>query len=400
MASLSMATSIGAAPREWPQHGGIMMNRFRIRACAGGLGLLLVTGAGAMEHHGNDRGMGQGQAETRGMDMSMGMMRADAHAPFGVMGADRMMPGKVMLSYRYMRMEMDGNRIGTDKVSPEEIITSVANRFAPPPKLRVVPTAMTTDMHMIGAMYAPSTAVTLVAMGTYLEKRMDHVTFQGGSGTTRLGTFTTESSGFGDTKLAGLVRLYDRGGHELHLNAGLSLPTGSIDESDDVLSPMGTRPELRLPYPMQLGSGTYDLIPGLTYKGASGRLGWGAQALGTLRLGENDEDYSLGDRVDVTAWGSYRWAPWMSTSLRISGRHIGRIDGRDPKIAAPVQTADPDFQGGERVDVSVGVNLAGQGGGLAGVRVGMELGVPVYQDLNGPQMAGDWSLNLTGKYMF
>lgn len=316
------------------------------------------------------------------------------------MGADMMMPGRFMLSYRYMRMQMEENRIGTDEVSPEEIVTTVGNRFAPPPTLRVVPTEMTTQMHMLGAMYAPTDWLTLVAMASYLEKSMDHVTFQGGAGTTRLGEFTTESSGIGDTKLAGLVRLYRQGRHQLHANLGLSVPTGSIDEEDDVLAPTGARPTLRLPYPMQLGSGTVDLLPGLTYKGAAGAVGWGAQVLGTIRLGENDENYSFGDRVDLTAWGSYAWAPWVSTSLRLSGRHIGRIDGQDPEITAPVQTADPDFQGGERVDLGFGVNLAGQDAGLRGARLGVEFGLPVYQDLNGPQLAGDWSITAGGKYMF
>lgn len=351
--------------------------------------------------HGASHGNMSGAADPM-MDMEMGasMRRPDAHAPSGVTGADLMMPGKVMLSYRYMRMEMDDNHIGTDDVSPEEIVTTVPNRFAPPPTLRVVPTDMTTEMHMVGAMYAPNERLTLMAMASYLEKRMDHVTFRGASGTDRRGTFTTDSSGFGDTKLAGTLSLLERGTHEVYLNAGLSLPTGSIDESHQVLTPMGDRPILRLPYPMQLGSGTFDLLPGVTYKGADGRLGWGVQALGTVRLGRNDEDYSLGDRADLTVWGSYRWAPWISTSVRLSGRHVGRIDGRDSEIAAPVQTADPAFQGGERVNLAVGANLAGQGATLAGLRMDVELAMPVYQDLNGPQMASDWTFSLGGKYMF
>lgn len=351
--------------------------------------------------HGASHGNMSDSGDTM-MDMGKGasMMRPDAHAPAGVTGADLMMPGKVMVSYRYMRMEMDDNRIGTDEVSPEEIVTTVPNRFAPPPTLRVVPTDMTTEMHMVGAMYAPSDRLTLMAMASYLEKRMDHVTFRGASGTDRRGTFTTDASGFGDTKLTGVFSLLERGTYEVYLNAGLSLPTGSTDESHRVLTPMGNRPVLRLPYPMQLGSGTYDLLPGVTYKGADGRLGWGAQALATVRLGRNDEDYSLGDRADLTVWGSYRWAPWVSTSVRLSGQHVGRVDGRDSQIAAPVQTADPDFQGGERVNLGIGANLAGQGPTLAGLRMGVELAVPVYQDLNGPQMASDWTFNLSGKYMF
>lgn len=62
--------------------------------------------------------------------------------------------------------------------------------------------------------------------------------------------------------------------HCLHFNAGLSLPTGSIDKQD--ATPMG--PNSKLPYPVQLGSGTYDLLPGLTYNGQDRDLSWGAQS--------------------------------------------------------------------------------------------------------------------------
>ncbi|MEM7730934.1 MAG: transporter, partial [Pseudomonadota bacterium] len=162
----------------------------------------------------------------------------------------------------------EGNRIGTDSVSPETIATTVPNRFfgrpMQPPTLRVVPTEMSMNMHMVGAMYAPTDWLTLMAMGSYVTKDMDHITFMGPAGTTRLGTFTTNSSGFGDTKLGGLVRLYEDETHHLHANIGFSLPTGSITETDRVLAPTGMRPTLRLPYAMQLGSGTFDLLPGLT----------------------------------------------------------------------------------------------------------------------------------------
>ncbi len=129
--------------------------------------------------------------------------RPDSHAPIGVMGEHMHKKGEGMLSYRAMRMEMDGNRIGSDSVSPETIATTVPNRFfgrpMQPPTLRVVPTRMTMDMHMFGMMYAPTNNLTLMAMVNYIEKEMDHVTFRGPRGTTRRGTFTTKSEGIGDT---------------------------------------------------------------------------------------------------------------------------------------------------------------------------------------------------------
>ena len=240
---------------------------------------------------------------SEGAMMSM-PMRADGHVPLGVTGGDFMTKGNWMISYRYMRMEMDNNLIGTDSVSPEQIISTVSNRFfgltGQPSTLRVVPTNMTTNMHMFGLMYAPTQSLTVVSMIPYLDRSMKHVTFEGPSGNARLGTFTTTSSGIGDVKLMSLYRAWAASDHRIHLNAGLSLPTGSIDEEGAVLTPGGGRPTLRLPYPMQLGSGTFDLMPGATYKGQSDRIGWGAQYLATIRLGDNDEGYTLGDVHRIT----------------------------------------------------------------------------------------------------
>ena len=328
-----------------------------------------------------------------------GLHRADSHAPIGVMGDHMHAKGEWMLSYRFMRMEMKNSRDGSSSISPEEIATMVANSFfgqpMQPPTLRVVPTQMTMDMHMFGAMYAPTDWLTLMLMGSYLKKDMDHLTFMGPAGTSIRGSFTTRSSGFGDTKIGGLIRLYEDDTHHFHLNAGLSLPTGSVTETDDVLAPTDATPTLRLPYPMQLGSGTFDLLPGVTYTGQSGNVGWGAQYSAVIRVeDENHEDYSLGDEHRLTAWGSYLWKPWISTSARIAGQTIDKIDGQNPDIVAPVQTADPDNQGGERVDLLLGVNLIGQTGALAGHRVAFEFGAPIYQHLNGPQLETDWTFTV------
>ncbi len=325
---------------------------------------------------------------------------AKYHAPIGVMGDHMHEQGEVMFSYRFMRMDMEGSRIGTDAVTPDEIATSVPNRFfgnpMTPPTLRVVPLDMTMDMHMLGAMYAPTDWLTLMVMGTVVRNSMDHQTYMGGMGATVLGGFNTKSSGFGDTRASALLRLMESGegatSHHAHLNLGVSIPTGSIMETGEVLTPMNMTPTLRLPYPMQLGSGTLDLEPGITYTGKSASLSWGAQYKATLRTGTNDEGYRLGDRHDATIWAQYGPNPWAALSLRLAYRSQQTIDGIDPMIMAPVQTANPDFQGGDRIDVGVGLNLAGQGGAVKGHRFGIEFAIPVCQDLNGPQLETDWTL--------
>jgi hypothetical protein len=325
---------------------------------------------------------------------------ADDHAPIGVMADHAHKKGEVMFSFRAMHMEMQGNQIGTDSADPNTIATTVPNRFAgmpmQPPTLRIVPTEMRTEMYMLGMMYAPSDAVTLMVMGNYIEKEMDHITFQGGMGTDRLGTFTTNPTGIGDTKVAALFPLMgipdaeDDTRDELTLKAGVSIPTGSISQTDDILTPMGGTPTVRVPYMMQTGTGTWDLEPALTYKARRGTMGFGAQATASIKTGSNGADYSFGDVYEGSAWMSYRPAQWVSLSGRVRGRTTGRISGIDGNIMGPVQTANPDFQGGERVDVIGGVNFVATHGGLAGHRIGIEVGAPVYQNLNGPQMAGQW----------
>ncbi len=327
---------------------------------------------------------------------------AKNHAPIGVMGDHLHKQNEVMFSYRFMRMDMAQSRIGKDNITPQAIVTTVPNRFAgapmQPPTLRVVPLEMTMDMHMLGAMYAPTDWLTLMAMGTILNNNMDHVTYQGGMGTTILGNFQTGSSGIGDTQIAGLVRLFQDDGnkvsHRAHLNLGLSLPTGSIQQTDQILTPMGTTPSPRLPYPMQLGSGTFDLRPGVTYNGMTKEFSWGLQYQATLRAGENDESYSLGDRHDATGWVLWGPADWIAFSGRLAFRAQDPINNIDPLIIAPVQTANPDFHGGDRIDVGAGINLAGQHGVLKGHRFAVEILFPVYQELNGPQLETNWTLNL------
>ena len=44
---------------------------------------------------------------------------------------------------------------------------------------------------------------------------------------------------------------------------------------------------------------------------------WGVKYQATMRIGENDEDYTLGDTHRLSAWGGYSFAPWMTGYDRI-----------------------------------------------------------------------------------
>ena len=297
--------------------------------------------------------------------------------PIGVMGAHAHTQGDWMFSYRFMRMDMDGNRDDSDRVSTSKVLKDYM----------IAPESMTMDMHMVGAMYGVNDDVTVMLMLPYVELEMDHVT--------RMNTkFTTRASGIGDVKFSSLVKLSEWAGGQLNLNAGISIPTGSIDEKDD--TPAGSNQHL--PYPMQLGSGTYDLLPGLTYLGNNDMLSWGAQGVAVLRLGDNDNDYTLGNRFNLTSWVARDWTSQFSSSVRVNGEWWSNIDGSDQKLSpmAPgiVPTADPNKRAGRRFDLLVGASFVPDSGWFEGQRFAAEFGAPVYQNLDGPQLETDWVFTL------
>lgn len=295
-------------------------------------------------------------------------------------------PGEWMGSYRYMTMSMEGNRSGTDSLSTAQLAGL---------GYTVAPVDMRMEMHMIGMMYAPVRQVTLMAMLPIVSLNMNHLVVAGPAAGT---TFKTSSTGQGDIRLGGMIPFFARGGHKLHFNALFSLPTASIGRQDVAFGPPGVLAQRHLPYPMQLGSGTVDVLPGVTYHGQADSLSWGAQVSGTVRLGRNHHGYSLGDGVEATTWVARRLHETTSLSFRMRALNWGNINGRDnglPGIApALIPTADPARRGGSRVDALFGVNFLMKEGIFKGHRLAIEGGLPVYQYLEGPQLETDWVLTV------
>ena len=304
--------------------------------------------------------------------------RPDGHAPLGVMGDHMHAKGEWMASYRYMSMDMEGLRSGTTDVTAASQLGMM--------KYGMVPTKMTMDMHMFGVMHAVSDKWTLMGMFNYLDNDMDMLMMSGM-------TASAESSGLSDLKISGLYDLktwdHDR---RMHLNLGLSLPTGDIDERDSSGNVLG--------YPMQLGSGTWDLLPGITYLGQSGDYSYGAQASGVIRIGDNDRNYALGDSFAATIWGARKMSDSLSLSVRLKSINSTNIDGEDADIAARLAgmmdspSFDPNSRGREEVNVGLGLNYYVRNGQLKGHRFAVEWETPIKEDLDGVQMKIDsiWTL--------
>lgn len=294
--------------------------------------------------------------------------RPDAHAPIGVMGDHRHKAGEFMLSYRYMWMDMEGSRSGSQSISDSDALQD----------FMVTPTEMTMEMHMLGAMYAPSNDVTLMLMVPYITKKMDHITRMGGE-------FTTEASGIGDVVLSALIDFRSNDMHQTHFNLSVSVPTGSIDERDQ--TPMGNTV---LPFPMQIGSGTYDLNLGFTHNAYVENWSWGEQFIYTISTGENDRNYRFGNELKASAWAARKWNDFISSSIRLAYKNWDDVEADNAAMMVPVPTARADLRAGERLDLGLGLNL------LTGhkFRLAAEALLPVYQDLDGPQLETDLTITL------
>jgi hypothetical protein len=283
--------------------------------------------------------------------------------------------GDLMFSYRKSFMQMRGNREHNSRMSTSKVLTD----------FMVAPTKMSMQMDMFGVMYGLTDDVTLMAMLPYTRMSMTHKNRMGRR-------FSTKSEGLGDVSVTGLWRigqwLSGPVQHDLHVGGGMSFPTGSINKKDD--TPAG--PDRKLPYPMQLGSGTYDLLPSITYTAQCDRWSWGAQARAAVRLGENANDYTLGDRLTGTVWLGRKLTNWLSASVRIEGQTWGDIDGADPDLMMMVPTADPDRRAGTRTDLFFGLSVEGPEGLFRGHRLSIEFRLPVQQHLDGPQLETDWGV--------
>lgn len=311
--------------------------------------------------------------------------RPDGHAPISVMGDHTHGKGEWMVSYRYSTTTMEGLRRANDDVSFGSVLLPNGGDYM------VTPLEMPMNMHMIGAMYAPTDRLTLMAMGMYMDMTMDHLTAMGGN-------FTTASSGFGDVSLSALYKFVDQDTHKWHAQLGFSIPTGTIDNMDVTPASMGN--EVILPYPMQIGSGTYDLITAVTYLGQSQCFSWGSQLRGVFRTGENDNSYRLGNQVGWNNWVAYKATDWLSFSGRLQGIINGGIRGANPVLNPNmVITADTANSGFDALNAGLGFNLYAPEL-LKGARLGFEYALPLQQNLNGVQLKNQDVITVGLQYAF
>jgi Protein of unknown function (DUF3570) len=393
-----------------------------------------------------------------------------ANVPAGVMFAHVLdKTGDMMLGYRYQRSQQAGDLLRGDKTVSNQLVNQVGcpgasridvqtsiNSFDGPCTL--LPKEMTMSMHMLELMYAPADWMTLMLMPQWMDMDMDlYQYYIDPNSITHIHNHAGhkhETGGIGDTGLYALVKLFDHPNHHIHANMGFTAPTGDVGNR----LKYGTK-YLNgglVHYGMQLGSGTWDFKPSLTYLGSAGEWSWGAQLAGTKRMeSKNSSGYALGDMFEGSVWGGYDITHWLSGTVRVAYTWQGAIHGKYPRSsyldyalescdkAAYTSTNDPDGDGipngpdifdqasynqclasiedakrtndandrpspmdfpknygGQYVDMGFGLSATVPSGSLAGNKLSFEWLQPVYTQVNGYQLDRDGALSFTWSYGF
>lgn len=316
--------------------------------------------------------------------------------------------GDFMVGYVYQYLRETGNML--NRTSKASDAAMAANGY------RTIPTFHDMHMHMIDLMYAPTDWFNIMVMPMFMDMDMDLRSLSGvparpvGEDHLHGGH---QTGGIGDTLMFGMFKLFKHRGHHVNLGLGFSAPTGDVDIK---LNRQHQQDGGFIHYQMQLGSGTWDFLPSLTYLGQYDRFSWGAQANANVRMqNRNDSGYRLGNMFQASAWGSYSILNWLSGSVRGVYTVEGSIKGEfnpvpgncfyascSPDNVNPTSSTldDPRNYGGRFWDVGFGLNVVVPGGEFSGNHLSVEWLQPVHEDVNGFQLERKGTLFATWSYMF
>ena len=271
-------------------------------------------------------------------------------------------------------------------------------------------------------LYAPVSGWTLMIAPQFVDLHMDQrdlggglfpgpIFFPGSNGPSLRHT----TGGIGDTGIYALTELLNTPSQQIDIGIGVSAPTGRVGKRANTSTDY-------LGYDLQLGSGTWDFHPSLTYGGRADRFSWGAQVSAVKRLqSKNSSGYALGDMAQVTAWGSYDILDWLSASLRgigtaqgpIRGQfkpHVTRVQvGVDVVNGQPIRvyadeidpqtvlgpTDSPGNYGGVFSDIGFGLSAVVPSGAFAGNRLSLEWRQPITDNSSGYQLKRTGTLSLS-----
>lgn len=309
----------------------------------------------------------------------------DTEIDDGLSGKSSMRRWSVAVQFK--AVEFDGYRQNETDLPLKAVLytggdTPRTNRNFP-----IVPTVINQYAQIVQLGYQYADNVKLALQLPLIKQTTDHISTVPG-----YNEFEIASQGMGDMVITAGYMLNDSASARVWLNAGVSLPTGSIDEAGDTPRAPGDQ---QLPYTMQLGSGTYDFPLELSYQ-TKGQHSIALALSAMLRTGANDRHYRLGNNYELSAKYSYRASPRITVFGGAELSHADAIHGQDNDIVLdapfpyPASITNPALYGGQKITVMAGLTYKA----LDWLNISLDGGKPLYQNLNGPQPKEVWRTSL------
>ncbi len=245
--------------------------------------------------------------------------------------------------------------------------------------------AVTTFEEDVNFVYGATRDLTLGVTQPIVERRLR---FDDSAGERR----TISADGPGDLTLVGAYRFYrrdiERGTTQFSLLGGLKLPSGATDIEDSNLPRLTGGTGTRLPPSLQLGSSSVDGIVGVAGFHNMDRLSFYADIQGKLNT-EGAQNFQAGNILFYDLSMDYVLLPQRNMFLILELNGVSTSRGE--QSGSTVRDS-----GGQLLFISPGLQY------LPIPPLILEVGIqiPIYRDLNGRQLAPDWSVVIGLRYLF
>jgi hypothetical protein len=199
------------------------------------------------------------------------------------------------------------------------------------------------------------------------------------------GQYDSNTSSLGDVKIIGRYQGFTPQ-HNLGVMFGLKLPTGAHDDTAASSDPTSPGP-VAIDRGLQPGTGTTDGILGVYYMDTLNK-NWDyfGQAMVQKALNSSDH-YRPGDGVNLNVGLRYMGNAYVMPQIQLNLRHVEHDNGAN---------ADTISTGGTLAYFSPGVTVP------LGKKVSLYsfVQVPVYQNVNGVQLAPRYTATMGARYAF
>lgn len=304
--------------------------------------------------------------------------RLDTVFPAGLERTQIADVGRFSFGVRASRTEWEGNRDSRTNLSTQQIFDQ---------GFTIAGTDLLERRLEVDAVYGLNRHWTLFATLPFIERELTYEQLGTGSS-------STSNSGLGDIILGGRYTDTNTKKELLQYSIGLEIPTGDYDERGNYAGEVNTH----LPFPLQIGTGSFRLQPGASYVRAFKGWSLGLRGEGRIHLDRNSDNWAVGDSFQANVWAATAFTDHISGNVGLQAEWRGDYHGDAPELdftRSPLE--DESRQGGSLLEIIVGLGADLSGSYASANRIDLEIGFPVDEWLSGPGLSRETSFLVSWK---